>query len=164
MPVLFVARSAKLARWASDVGFGKHIYKLGVCEEDDPRPLTAAGWGMMETRDLILQFYVTLRRMFQGSLSYTNMMGPVGIVTAGAKFAFKGMDWLIWFLAMISANLAVVNFLPIPIVDGGHFIFLIIEKIQGRPPSRRVLERAQLAGFIFIVGVFLFVTYNDISR
>ena len=86
------------------------------------------------------------------------------VQAAGTQFAFKGTDWLIWFLAMISANLAVVNFLPIPIVDGGHFIFLIIEKIQGKPPSRRVLETAQLLGLFFIIGVFLLVTYNDISR
>jgi regulator of sigma E protease len=128
-------------------------------------PLQALGWGVTETRDLILQFYVTLKRVFyEQTVSASNFMGPVGIFGAGAKFAFKGTDWLIWFLAMISANLAVVNFLPIPIVDGGHFIFLIIEKIQGKPPSRRVLETAQLVGLFFIIGVFLLVTYNDISR
>ena len=128
-------------------------------------PVVALGWGVTETRDLILQFYVTLKRVFSDrTVSPKNFMGPLGIFDAGAKFAFKGTDWLIWFLAMISANLAVVNFLPIPIVDGGHFVFLLIEKIQGRPPSRRVLETAQLVGLFFIIGVFLLVTYNDISR
>jgi regulator of sigma E protease len=127
-------------------------------------PLTALKWGAEETRDLILQFYVTLQRMFGGSVSASNLMGPVGIVGAGAKFAFKGTDWLIWFLAMISANLAVVNFLPIPIVDGGLFLFLIIEKIQGRPLSRRAQEMAQLVGLALILSVFLMVTYNDIAR
>jgi regulator of sigma E protease len=128
-------------------------------------PAIALWWGVTETRDLILQFYVTLKRVFyERTVSPKNFMGPLGIFDAGAKFAFKGTDWLIWFLAMISANLAVVNFLPIPIVDGGHFIFLIIEKIQGKPPSKRVLETAQLLGLFFIIGVFLLVTYNDISR
>jgi regulator of sigma E protease len=127
-------------------------------------PLTAIGWGALETRDLILQFYVTLQRMFGGTVSPKNLMGPVGIADAGARFAFKGTDWLIWFLAMISANLAVVNFLPIPIVDGGLFLFLIIEKIQGRPLSRRAQEFAQLVGLAMILSVFLMVTYNDIAR
>jgi regulator of sigma E protease len=127
-------------------------------------PATAMGWGVLETRDLILQFYVTLQRMFGGSVSPSNLMGPLGIVNAGTKFAFKGTDWLIWFLAMISANLAVVNFLPIPIVDGGLFLFLIIEKIQGRPLSRRAQEYAQLVGLALILSVFLMVTYNDIAR
>jgi regulator of sigma E protease len=127
-------------------------------------PLTAAAWGTSETRDFVLQFYLTLKRMFQGSVSYTNMMGPVGIVTAGARFAFKGIDWLIWFLAMISANLAVVNFLPIPIVDGGLFTFLILEKIQGKPLSPRAQAVAQIVGFAVIISVFLLVTFQDIKR
>ena len=127
-------------------------------------PFVAAAWGVTETRDFILQFYLTLQRMFQGSVSYKNMMGPVGIVTAGAHFAFKGTDWLIWFLAMISANLAVVNFLPIPIVDGGLFTFLILEKIQGKPLSQRTQSIAQVVGLALILSVFLLVTYQDILR
>ncbi|HSI34519.1 MAG: site-2 protease family protein [Phycisphaerae bacterium] len=127
-------------------------------------PAEALAWGAAETRDLILQFYVTLRRMISRDVSPSNLMGPLGIFKAGHSFANRGGDWLIWFLAMISANLAVVNFLPIPIVDGGHFIFLLIEKIIGRPPSRKVLETAQLVGLLFIGFVFLYVTFNDISR
>lgn len=127
-------------------------------------PLQAAWWGVTETRDFILQFYVTIRRMVQGSVSYTNMMGPVGIFAAGTKFADRGIDWLIWFLAMISANLAVVNFLPIPIVDGGLFTFLIIEKIKGKPLSQRSQAIAQYVGLAVLVGVFLLVTYQDIAR
>jgi regulator of sigma E protease len=127
-------------------------------------PLVAAGWGVTETRDFVMQFYLTLQRMFQGSVSYKNMMGPVGIFDAGRKFAYKGNDWLLWFLAMISANLAVVNFLPIPIVDGGLFTFLIIEKIQGRPLSAKTQSIAQVVGLAVILSVFLLVTYQDIAR
>src|SRR5687768_14745457 len=79
-------------------------------------------------------------------------------------FAFKGTDWLIWFLAMISANLAVVNFLPIPVVDGGHFVFLCLEKIQGKPVSQRMQSIAQVVGLALLLGVFLLVTYQDINR
>ena len=102
--------------------------------------------------------------MVTGGVSAKNLMGPVGIFQAGTGFATKGGDWLLWFLAMISANLAVVNFLPIPIVDGGLFTFLIIEKIQGRPLSRRAQEYAQLVGLALILSIFLMVTYNDIAR
>ncbi len=137
-------------------------------ERVEPRqtdsPLVAAGWGITETRDFVMQFYLTLQRMFQGSVSYKNMMGPVGIFDAGRKFAYKGNDWLIWFLAMISANLAVVNFLPIPIVDGGLFTFLVIEKIQGRPLSAKTQSIAQVVGLAVILSVFLLVTYQDIAR
>src|SRR6185312_4854139 len=116
-------------------------------------PLVAAAWGIGETRDLIFQFYLTLKRMVQRTVPASNLMGPLGIVQVGTKFAYKDNDWLIWFLSMISANLAVVNFLPIPIVDGGLFLFLIIEKLQGKPPGRRVHDYAQLAGILLIAFV-----------
>ena len=102
--------------------------------------------------------------MFQGRVSPTNLMGPVGISTPARSIAYKGNDWLIWFLAMISANLAVVNFLPIPIVDGGLFMFLILEKIMGSPLSPRAQSIAQVVGLALILSVFLFVTYQDITR
>ncbi len=124
----------------------------------------AARWGMYETRDFIQQFYLTLLRMFQGTVSHSNMMGPLGIFASGAQFANKGIDWLLYYLSMISANLAVVNFLPIPIVDGGLFMFLIIEKLQGKPLSPTAQQVAQLVGLVLILGVFLLATYQDIAR
>jgi len=152
-------RSAKNSLYSVDIV----LHELSI-----PRKTTnflqAASWGAEETRDLIVQFYITLQRMFSGSVPAKNMMGPVGIVSAGTRFAEKGLDYLIWFLAMISANLAVVNFLPIPIVDGGLFMFLIIEKFQGRPLSPRVQSIAQYVGLALIASVFIFVTYQDIIR
>jgi len=146
----------------------RYTHSLVLHDRVEPRqtnnPITAASWGITETRDFILQFYLTLQRMVQGSVSPSNLMGPIGIFHAGAKFAFKGVSWLIWFLSMISANLAVVNFLPIPIVDGGLFTFLIIEKIMGRPLSPKAQQVAQVVGLALILGVFLLVTYQDIAR
>jgi regulator of sigma E protease len=125
---------------------------------------TAAWWGVEETRDLTLKFYVTLQRMAGGTVPAKNLMGPIGMLQTGSLLAWRGPDWLLWFLAMISANLAVVNFLPIPIVDGGLFTFLLLEKLTGRPPSPRVQNIAQMAGLLLIAGLFIFVTYNDIMR
>ncbi len=146
----------------------RYVHTLQLRDHVEPRktssPVQAATWGVSETRDFILQFYLTLHRMFQGRVSVKNMMGPVGIFNAGRHFADKGMDWLIWFLSMISANLAVVNFLPIPIVDGGLFTFLIVEKIQGRPLSAKTQSIAQFVGLAIILSVFLLVTYQDIAR
>jgi len=149
----------------------KHLRRVGLLLLDEytitrkaSNPLQAAYWGVTETRDFILQFYLTLRRMVAGSVSPNQLMGPLGIFVGGARFAFKGWDWLLWFLSMISANLAVVNFLPIPIVDGGLFTFLILEKIKGRPLSARTQLIAQYVGLAFLAGVFLFVTYHDLLR
>jgi len=142
--------------------------RLSLGEPREPRLAKNAAqamyWGVTETRDFILQFYLTIRRMVDGTVSPANLMGPIGIFHAGTKFAYKGHDWLIWFLSMISANLAVVNFLPIPIVDGGLFTFLILEKIKGRPLSARTQTIAQFVGMAVLLCVFLLVTYQDIAR
>jgi regulator of sigma E protease len=152
----------------ADINSTLYTIPLALQEESYVRqtsqPLQAIAWGVDETRDLIAQFYLTLKRMVQGSVPASGAMGPLGILQAGYRFAYKGTDWLIWFLSMISANLAVVNFLPIPIVDGGLFTFLIIEKLQGRPLSQRTQAIAQVVGLALIVSVFLFVTYQDILR
>jgi regulator of sigma E protease len=155
-------------RQAADVRAIRYTAAFGQRERIEPRqtsnPLTAAAWGVVETRDLLRGFYVTLRRLTQGTVSPTNLMGPIGIFHSGTFFAGRGPDWLIWFLAMISANLAVVNFLPIPIVDGGLFVFLVLEKIQGRPLSPRAQNAAQYVGLAIILSIFVFVTYGDIAR
>jgi regulator of sigma E protease len=127
-------------------------------------PLIALGRGVDETRDLILQFYVTLQRMVTGEVALSNVMGPVGMAHEGAQVASRGINWLLWFLSLISANLAVVNFLPIPIVDGGLFTLLILEKVQGKPLSPDAQRIVQMVGLVLILGVFLLVTYQDIAR
>jgi len=127
-----------------------------------PNPLIAAKWGVGETRDAILQVYQTVRSMLKKNISPNEISGPVGILTAGYMVAEKGFTRLVWFLSIISANLAVMNFLPIPIVDGGLFTFLIIEKIKGSPISPRVQAIAQVVGLALLLSVFLFATYQDV--
>ena len=65
---------------------------------------------------------------------------------------------------MISANLAVINMLPVPVLDGGHMVFLALEGIQRKPVSQRILEYTQYAGLLLLLALILFVTKNDIAR
>ncbi|MCA9273597.1 MAG: site-2 protease family protein [Phycisphaerales bacterium] len=127
-------------------------------------PLDAIAMGLHETDRVMRTTYLTFIRLFQGSISPKNLNGPVGIVHTGTIVAERGVIWLLFFFALVNINLAVVNFLPIPITDGGHMIFLIWEQITGKPVSVAVQNTATLAGLVLIVAVFLFVTYNDISR
>jgi regulator of sigma E protease len=152
-------QSARTIAFASDL-----MLREMPGQKKTTNPVTALKLGVVETRDLIAQFYLTLRRMFTGELSYKNAMGPVGMFTTGKQIATKGANWLLWYLAMISANLAVVNFLPIPIVDGGLFTLLILEKIQGKPLSPEIQRIVQAVGLALILGVFLLVTWQDIAR
>lgn len=121
--------------------------------------------GVHKTWYFILQVYETINRMvFSQTVAVENMSGPLGIVSIGGQIARAGFVEFLFFMAIISANLAVINFLPLPIVDGGLMVFLIIEKIKGSPVSLRVQVATQVIGLFLIIGAFLFVTYNDVLR
>jgi regulator of sigma E protease len=127
-------------------------------------PVEAAVMGVQKTNDFIVNTYLTLVRLIQGSISAEAVSGPVGIVHVGTKAASRGFSWLLFFLGLISVNLAVINFLPIPVLDGGHVVFLLIEKIKGAPPSAGLQNAAMFAGLALLGCVMLLVTYNDIAR
>ena len=94
----------------------------------------------------------------------TELGGPLTIATAAWSFAFQGPGKLLTFLTMLSANLAVINFLPIPILDGGHMAFLAWEGIRGKPAGEKFALTLQTAGLLFIVTLMLFVFSLDIRR
>lgn len=97
-------------------------------------------------------------------MAVKELRGPVGIVHAGTTVADRGLMYVVFFLAMISVNLAVLNFLPLPIVDGGMFLYLVYEKLTGRPPPPRVQGAATLAGLCLLACLFLLTFYNDVMR
>ena len=127
-------------------------------------PLAAAAWGAEETWRHILTGYLTLRRLMSRDLSTKAIVGPVGMVDIGIQLAREGPIHFVYLMALISAILAVMNFLPIPVVDGGHAVFLLIEKVRGKPLPVKVLNAVQMAGLAALALLFLYVTYNDIVR
>ena len=127
-------------------------------------PIESAVIGVRKTKEFIQQTYITLLRLFQGSIGVKNLRGPVGIVDEGSKVASRGLAYYLFFLGLISVNLAVLNFLPIPIVDGGLMVFLLIEKLKGSPASPKVQVAVSLVGLVGLACVFLYVTFNDIQR
>jgi regulator of sigma E protease len=127
-------------------------------------PLAAMQLGVKKTYYFVIQAYTTMRAMISGSVGIENVAGPVGILKIGAHAAEGGIITLMWFLGLLSANLAVINFLPIPIVDGGLMVFLIIEKIKGSPVSLKIQVATQVIGLALIVSVFVLVTVMDISK
>jgi len=127
--------------------------------------LDAVSIGLHKTYYFILQVLQTIDRMlFTRTVGVESMSGPLGIMHMGGELAKTGFVQLLFFLGIISANLAVINFLPLPIVDGGLMVFLIIEKIKGSPVSIRVQAATQLIGMALILFAFVFVTYQDVLR
>jgi regulator of sigma E protease len=112
----------------------------------------------------IVQTYVTLKGLLARSISMEAMSGPVGIAAMSYKAVEHSFVSFLYLLAFISANLAVINFLPIPVVDGGVCVLLIVERIKGSPVSVRVQEAISYAGLALIGALFLYLTYNDIVR
>jgi len=124
----------------------------------------AAVMGAKRSFWFIVQTYVTVKQLVSRSVSLDAMSGPVGIATVTYKAAEQSLVTFLYLLAFISANLAVVNFLPVPVVDGGVFVLLIVEKIKGSPLSIRMQEVITYVGLVLIASLFLYLTYNDIIR
>jgi regulator of sigma E protease len=114
--------------------------------------------------DLVKQLYVTLKRLLTGEVGAKNLGGIVRISQVSYQAAQRGPSWFWYFLALLSINLAFVNLLPVPVLDGGHLLFLLIEKVKGSPVNTRVLGYSQIIGLVLVLLLVLFVTYNDILR
>jgi len=128
-------------------------------------PIDAVGMGYRKTVMFIAQTYVTLKRLVGGLVSPKNLMGPVGIITFSYRIvAEQPLVYYIYFLGLISAVIAVFNFLPLPPLDGGLVVILLVEKIKGSALSERVQGVIAYAGWALILTLILYVTFNDIVR
>lgn len=114
------------------------------------------------TRNSAMNIYLTLRSLFTGQVSAKELHGPIGIATAAVQIVQHGLAPLLLFLGFLSINLAVLNFLPIPVLDGGHMVFLLWEAVTRRRPSERVLIGATYAGMAFLLSLMAFVLYLDV--
>jgi regulator of sigma E protease len=108
--------------------------------------------------------FQVLGRLISRDLSMRSVDGPIGIVRVGAQFAALGIIPMIHLMAMISLNLAIMNLLPIPILDGGVMLLLLIESLMGRDLSMQIKERIVQAGFVVILTLMAFVLYNDVVK
>jgi regulator of sigma E protease len=118
------------------------------------------GWG--ETVSALGLVYRFLGKLGT-QVSVTSLGGPITIAKAASFSAEQGAGKLLVFLTMLSANLAVINFLPIPLLDGGHMVFLLWEGIRGKPASERFVVAMHTAGFVFIITLMLFVLSLDMG-
>ncbi len=103
-------------------------------------------------------------RMLTGELSWKNLSGPVTIADYAGQSARLGPSYYLRFLALISISLGVLNLLPVPVLDGGHLMYYLVEFLKGGPVSERVLEIGQQIGFALLALLMAFAFYNDINR
>lgn len=149
---------------------GKPRWSLGI-RGPDPRdtvrrlgPLAAIPAAIGETWDGIGDAFLLVRKMVTGQASAQNLSGVIGIAQAANVSAQMGLAWFLSFLGLISVSLGVLNLLPIPILDGGHLLYYLIELVKGRPVSERTQIAGQYLGLAVIVALMGLALYNDVFR
>ena len=124
----------------------------------------AVSLGFRETKDRLSEVLRVLGGLVTGKIPVSSLSGPAGIIYAAGTFADEGVPRTLIFLTLLSANLAVLNFLPIPALDGGHMLFLAAEWIRGKPVDERLQIRLTIAGILALLSLMVFATVMDIDR
>jgi regulator of sigma E protease len=127
-------------------------------------PVAALGHGVTKTWDMTVLTIKGLWKLVSRQIDSSNIGGPIQIATEAGRQAKDGMASLALFTAIISVNLAVLNLLPVPMLDGGHLFFFVIEAILGRPLSLQKREAAQRVGFVLLMLLMVYALYNDLVR
>jgi regulator of sigma E protease len=138
------------------IGMGYITQRVGFAD--------AVSGGVRQTFDFCGEMVTFLGGLVSGSISIKNVSGPVGIAQIAGRVAREGWAVLLNFMAILSLNLALLNVLPVPILDGGHLVFLLLEKVRGKPLSMRQRAIAQQVGLMLLLLLIVTVTYHDIVR
>jgi len=148
---------------------GKMVGKLGVrpvlpdifVTHQYP-PFEAVGKALIKTWDSSVFMVISLGKIATGKLSLKNLSGPINIARYAGDSARLGFPWFLKFLAIVSISLAVLNLLPIPILDGGHLMYYLIEMVKGSPVSESVMEVGFRIGIVMLLLLMSVAFYNDI--
>lgn len=127
-------------------------------------PIAALGHGVAKTWDMTALTAKGLWKIVSRQLDSSNIGGPIQIATEAGRQAKEGYASLALFTAIISVNLALLNLLPVPMLDGGHLFFFVVEAVMGRPLSLRKREAAQQLGFVLLMLLMVYALYNDLVR
>jgi len=151
--------------------FGENIqrYIIGITASGetyskDLNLLQAFSESLIQTYKVTELMVVIIAKLIKGDISTDTLGGPIMIAQMAGDSAKAGVGSLISFIALISINLAIINLLPIPVLDGGHLLFFLIEAIKGSPVSIKVREVAQQVGLFLLIMLMILVFYNDITR
>ncbi|MCG8685087.1 MAG: RIP metalloprotease RseP [Desulfobacterales bacterium] len=127
-------------------------------------PIQALGKSIADTFGLVKLTVLSVVKMINGTVSADNLGGPLMIAQMAGEQARAGMVNFVWFIALLSVNLGIINLFPIPVLDGGHLLFFGIEALMGRPVSDKLREKLIQFGAAVLVTLMIFVFYNDIVR
>jgi len=127
-------------------------------------PVAAAGAAVSKTWDMSVFMLKILGRMLTGKTSVKNLSGPISIAQSAGKSASYGLVYFVKFLALVSISLGVLNLLPVPVLDGGHLFFFLMEAVKGAPLSEQFLMQGQRIGLVILLALMGLAFYVDLSR
>jgi regulator of sigma E protease len=145
----------------------RYVIGIGTAGETHSRRLgilQAAAESIRQTYGIVELMVMIVVKLITGGISMDTVGGPIMIAQMAGDQAKAGIASLFQFIAVISVNLAVINLLPIPVLDGGHLLFFAIEAVKGRPVNMKVREIAQQVGMVILAMLMILVFYNDIKR
>jgi len=145
---------------------GNKVYRIGVMvnSEIEHGFLESVKYAFVKTESLIRQMFITLKGLFTGGLSVNQLSGPVGIYNIVGEQAEAGIQNIFYLIALLSINVGFINLIPLPAFDGGRILFLLIEKIKGSPVKPETENLIHTIGFILLLALMLYVTFNDILK
>ena len=138
--------------------------KSGPVEHQDFNFIEAMGEGLEEARYQVVNTWYTLLDLVSRKLEFNNIMGPVGITKTIYQQTEHGLVPVLMLAAFISVNLGILNLLPIPILDGGHLLFLVVEMLTRRQVPAQFQEKAAYVGLFLLLALILGATFNDVMR
>jgi regulator of sigma E protease len=145
----------------SDLGLAFNFRQINYKADG---PIAALKAGVSSTWRFLEDSWIFLQRVLSQDVSGKNAGGIITIGMVSTHWASEGLAKLFFFLCILSMNLAFLNVLPIPLLDGGHLFFLMIEKLKGSPVSAKIQVMSQAVGMVMLLSLMLYVTYNDIIR
>ncbi|MBQ3521127.1 MAG: RIP metalloprotease RseP [Firmicutes bacterium] len=137
---------------------------VGVTPTMARNPVKAVGTGITNTWDMTVMMYELIGQLFTGDVSAKELSGPVGIVYVVNDSAKMGFIYVVYLAALLSLNLAVINLLPFPALDGGRLLFLVIRKVTGKRVTDEMEGKIHFIGIMLLFALMIYVTWNDIIR
>ena len=126
-------------------------------------PLEALSYGVSQTWFILTSSISALTHIISGQISTCNLSGPIGIAETSGAAASQGADNFLWFVAVLSAAVGMLNLFPIPVLDGGHLLFHAYEAVARRPPSDRAVRVLMTVGVALMAGLMVFALFNDLT-
>lgn len=139
-------------------------YGIGLKSEKKYGLMNSIKYTIVKTGSLFKQMWITVEYLFTGGVKINQLSGPVGIYSIVGTQSKEGISSILYLMAFLSINVGFINLLPIPAFDGGHILFIIIEKIKGSPVSQKVENMIHTVGLFLLMLLMIYITFNDILR